>query len=135
MVWIRWLLAPLAPIAVLGAALAAGFLTMGQLNRSCPPDSLAGDQCVTAGHITALGVTLYAVILLAVMGGGWAAALVAPKGKGIAGALGCLLVAAVPSALYIMTNWPELASVAATAAVAAALTLWWILVRTRRSAP
>ena len=42
MVWIRWLLAALAPIAVLGASLAAGLLTMGQLNQGCPQDSMAG---------------------------------------------------------------------------------------------
>ena len=135
MVWIRWLLTPLAPIAVLGAALAAGLFTMKQLNRGCPLDSMAGDQCVTAGHITALGVSFFAVILSAVIGGGWAAARVAPKGKGIAGGLGCALIAAVPSALYIITQWSELAPVAASAVAAAALTLWWIIVRTRRGAP
>ena len=131
MIWIRWLLTPLAPIAVLGAALAAGFLTMRELNQGCPPDSLAGDQCVTAEHITALGATFYAVILLAVVGGGWAAAWVAPRGKQIAGALAGFLVAAVPCALYVMTEWPELAPVAASSLAAAGLTLWWIAARER----
>ena len=131
MVWIRWLLTPLTPIAVAAAALAAGLLVMRQLNQGCPPDKLAGDQCVTAGHITALGATLYAVVLLAVIGGGWGAALVAPKGKRIAGALAGILVAAVPCALYAMTEWPELAPVAASSVAAAGLTLWWISVRER----
>ena len=135
MVWIRWLLAALAPIAVLGVSLAAGLLTMSQLNQGCPQDSMAGGQCVTAEHVTALGVGFFAVVLVAVVGGGWAAALAAPKGKGIAGGLGCFLIAALPCALYVLTEWPELASVSASAAVAASLTLWWIVVRTRRSTP
>ena len=131
MVWIRWLLAPLAPFAVTAAALAAGLLVMRQLNLGCPPDKMAGGQCVTAGHITALGATLYAVVLLAVIGGGWVAALVAPKGKRIAGALACFLVAAAPCALYVMTEWPELAPVAAASVAGASLTLWWIAVYER----
>ena len=131
MVWIRWLLTPLTPVAAAAAALAVGLLVMRQLNQGCPPDKMAGDQCVTAGHITALGATLYAVVLLAVIGGGWVAALVAPKGKRIAGALAGFLVAAVPCALYAMTEWPELAPVAASSVAAAGLTLWWISVRER----
>ena len=131
MVWIRWLLTPLTPIAVTAAALAAGLLVMGQLNQSCPPDKMAGDQCVTAEHITALGATLYAVVLLAVIGSGWVAALVAPRGKQIAGALAGLLVAAVPCALYVVTEWPEVAPVAAASVAAAGLTLWWIGARGR----
>ena len=131
MVWIRWLLTPLTPIAVLAAALAAGLVVMRQLNQGCPPDSMAGDQCVTAAHITALGALFYAVLLLAVIGGGWAAALVAPKGKRIAGALAGFLVAAVPCALYALTEWSELAPVAATSVAGAGLTLWWISARER----
>lgn len=131
MVWIRWLLTPLTPVAAAAAALAVGLLVMRQLNQGCPPDKMAGDQCVTAGHITALGATLYAVVLLAVIGGGWVAALVAPKGKRIAGALAGFLVAAVPCALYAMTEWPELAPVAASSVAAAGLTLWWISARER----
>lgn len=131
MVWIRWLLTPLTPIAVTAAALAAGLLVMRQLNQGCPPDKMAGDQCVTAGHITALGATLYAVVLLAVIGGGWVAALLAPKGKRTAGALACFLIAAAPCALYVMTGWPELAPVAAASVAGAGLTLWWISVRER----
>lgn len=131
MVWIRWLLTPLTPVSAAAAALAVGLLVMRQLNQGCPPDKMAGDQCVTAGHITALGATLYAVVLLAVIGGGWVAALVAPKGKRIAGALAGFLVAAVPCALYAMTEWPELAPVAASSVAAAGLTLWWISARER----
>ena len=131
MVWIRWLLTPLTPVAAAAAALAVGLLVMRQLNQGCPPDKMAGDQCVTAGHITALGAILYAVVLLAVIGGGWVAALVAPKGKRVAGALAGFLVAAVPCALYAMTEWPELAPVAASSVAAAGLTLWWISARER----
>ena len=131
MVWIRWLLTPLTPIAVAAASLVAGLLVMRQLNQGCPPDRMAGGQCVTAEHITALGVTFYAVVLLAVIGGGWVAALVAPRGKRIAGALAGFLVAAVPCALYVMTEWPELAPVAASSVAAAGLTLWWIAARER----
>ena len=138
MIWIRWLLTPLTPIAVAAAALAAGLLVMRQLNQACPPDAVAGDQCVTAGHITALGGTLYAVVLLAVVGSGWAAAAVAPKGKRIVGALACMLVAAAPCALYVMTGWTEFAPVAASSVAGAGLTLWWIAAheraRTRRRA-
>ena len=135
MVWIRWLLTPLTPIAVTAAALAAGLLAMRQLNQACPPDRMAGDQCVTAGHITALGATLYAVVLLAVIGGGWVTAWVAPKGKRIAGSLACFLVAAVPCALYVMTGWPELAPVAASSVAVASLTLWRIAARERNRIP
>ena len=139
MVWIRWLLTPLTPIAVTAAALAAGFLVMRQLNQDCPPDKMAGDQCVTAGHITALGATLYGVFLLAVFGGGWIAALVAPKGKRIAGAVACFLIAAIPCYLYVRTGWPELAPVAAASVAGAGMTLWWISARerarTQRKAP
>ena len=131
MVWIRWLLTPLAPIAVAAAALAAGLLVMRQLNQACPPDRMAGDQCVAADHITALGATFYAVVLLAVVGGGWAAALIAPRGRRIAGALAGFLVAALPSALYVMTDWAELAPVAAASLAAAGLTLWWIAAQER----
>ena len=131
MVWIRWLLTPLTPIAVAAASLAAGLLVMRQLNQGCPPDRFAGGQCVTAEHITALGITFYAVVLLAVIGGGWVAALVAPRGKRIAGALAGFLVAAVPCALYAMTEWPELAPVAAAALAGACVTPWWIAVRER----
>ena len=131
MVWIRWLLTPLAPIGAAAAALAAGLLVMRQLNQGCPRERMAGDQCVTAEHITALGVTFYAVVLLAVIGGGWVAALVAPRGKRIAGTLAGFLVAAVPCALYVMTEWPELAPVAASSVAAAGLTLWWIAARER----
>ena len=131
MIWIRWLLTPLTPIAVAVAALAVGLLVMRQLNQGCPPDSLAGDQCVTAAHITALGATFYAVVLLAVIGGGWVAAWAAPRGKRIAGALAGFLVAAVPCTLYAMTEWPELAPVAASSVAAAGLTLWWIAARER----
>ena len=131
MVWIRWLLTPLATIAVLAAALAAGLLVMRQLNQGCPAESVAGGQCVTAEHITALGITFYAVVLLAVIGGSWVAALVAPRGKRIAGALAGFLVAAVPCALYVMTEWSELAPAAASSIVAAGLTLWWIAARHR----
>ncbi|MCY3639556.1 MAG: hypothetical protein OXH37_00900 [Gammaproteobacteria bacterium] len=138
MVWIRWLLTPLTPIAVAAASLVAGLLVMRQLNQGCPPDRIAGGQCVTAEHITALGVTFYAVVLLAVIGGGWVAALLAPKGKRTAGALACFLIAAAPCALYVMTGWPELAPVAAASVAGAGLTLWWISarerVRTRRRA-
>ena len=131
MVWIRWLLTPLTPIAVMAAALAAGLLVMRQLNQGCPPDRMAGDQCVTAGHITALGATLYGVLLLAVFGGGWIAALVAPKGKRIAGAVASFLIAAIPCYLYVRTGWPELAPVAAASVAGAGLTLWWISARER----
>ena len=138
MVWIRWLLTPLTPIAVAAASLVAGLLVMRQLNQGCPPDRIAGGQCVTAEHITALGVTFYAVVLQAVVGGGWVAALLAPKGKRTAGALACFLIAAAPCALYVMTGWPELAPVAAASVAGAGLTLWWISarerVRTRRRA-
>ena len=135
MVWIRWLLTPLIPIAVVAAAVAAGLFTMQQLNQACPGGSMAGGQCVTAEHITALGATFYAVTLLAVIGGGLAPAWIAPKGKRIAGTLGCVLIAAAPCALYLMTGWPEFAPVAAAAVIGAGLTLWWIAVRTRKSAP
>ena len=104
---------------------------MRQLNQGCPPDRMAGDQCVTAGHITALGATLYGVFLLAVVGGGWVAALVAPTGKRIAGGLACFLIAAIPCALYVMTGWPELAPVAAASVAGAGLTLWWIAAHLR----
>lgn len=134
MIWIRWLLTPLTPIAVAAASLVAGLLVMRQLNQGCPTDRIAGGQCVTAEHITALGVTFYAVVLLAVIGGGWVAALVAPRGKRIAGALAGFLVAAVPCALYVMTKWPELAPVAASSVAAAGLTLWWIAARERSRA-
>ena len=129
MVWIRWLLTPLTPLAIAAVAVAVGLLVMGQLNQSCPPDKLASGQCVTAEHITALGATLYAVVLLAIIGGGWGAAWVAPKGKRVAGALACLGVTAPPCALYAMTGWPEFAPVAAASVVAAGLTLWWIAAR------
>ena len=131
MVWIRWLLTPLAPMVVAAAALMAGFLVMRQLNRGCPPDGIAGDQCVTAEHITALGATLYGMVLLVIIGGGWSAALVAPKGKRIAGALACVLLAAAPCALYVMTGWPEFAPVAASSVAGTGLTLWWIAARER----
>lgn len=134
MIWIRWLLTPLTPIAVAAASLVAGLLVMRQLNQGCPTDRIAGGQCVTAEHITALGITFYAVVLLAVMGGGWVAALVAPRGKRIAGALAGFLVAAAPCALYIMTEWPELAPVATSSVAAAGLTLWWIAARERNRA-
>ena len=90
MVWIRWLLAALAPIAVLGTSLAAGLLTMGQLNRGCPQDSMAGGQCVTAGHITALGVGFFAVVLVAVIGGGWGCSAGRAQGQGHRGGPGLL---------------------------------------------
>ncbi|MGI9327552.1 MAG: hypothetical protein ACR2PZ_20205 [Pseudomonadales bacterium] len=129
---IRWLLVPLSVALVAPATVALGQKVIGLADQRCAPEHLIGGACVESWHTGTVELVIYIGCLILAVGVTLLPASIAPAGKRLVASIGYLLLLGAFVTGYVFTRWPEFFTPAAVAAVAGALAVAWVFVRSRR---
>jgi len=127
---IRWLVVPVAAAAVIVGTFAAGRWAVTIADGRCPPESMVGGACVEPWHTSVVETVIYAGVVLAAIGIVILPAVIAPNFKrttaAVAFALGVGGLAAMHIAASNVMGWSELIRPLFIAALAGAVSLWWV---------
>lgn len=132
--FLRWLLVPVAAVAVLLLGAAAGRWSVSQADSRCDSANMIGGACVESWQTGLIENIIFVAVVIVVLGITLISAAIAPSYKRAVALLGALLVPGLLGLVYYQFGWADFLLPLIVAIVAGAGSFFWVWSRSKKHA-